>query len=131
MDSWNIDHIVYDDYFNYELDMIETMLVKQEWRVTRGVSASRHHNSQCRTFIKHDLLEGYQCFWNDYFIEPPMYMLNVYMRMFQMGHGLFVWIHSAVEVYNDYFIQKRDSSEGSDCLPFRRWLQQLRCSHIG
>jgi hypothetical protein len=72
-------------------------------------------SSQCnvvqRRYIERDHLQGHERLFLDYFAESPVYTPNLFRRRFRMRHSLFLRIQSAVEGYDDYFIQKKDSAQ--------------------
>ena len=71
-------------------------------------------SSQCdtvqRRYIERDHLQGHERLFLDYFAKSPVYPPNIFWRRFQMRRSLFLRIQSAVEGYDDYFIQKKDNA---------------------
>ncbi|KAF5448017.1 hypothetical protein F2P56_033525 [Juglans regia] len=75
-----------------------------------GESSRHHGNRQPRKFLRRDHIQGHECLFRDYFSENPVYPSNLFRRRFRMSRPLFLRILNEVEVYEPYFVQRRDNA---------------------
>ncbi|XP_047306460.1 uncharacterized protein LOC124909874 [Impatiens glandulifera] len=88
-------------------DMIQILAFKRE---REKLEAQGENSRQSRTSIDRDTLQGHQRLFNDYFATPPVFPDQIFRRRFRMRRELFMRIHSAVEVHDPYFQQKRNAA---------------------
>ncbi|KAK9996092.1 hypothetical protein SO802_020778 [Lithocarpus litseifolius] len=76
-------------------------------RILKGSTSRRKH----RRYIERDRLADHKRLYLDYFSDTPVYPPNLFRRRFRMSQSLFLRIQSKVEIYEPYFIQKRDNAQ--------------------
>ena len=84
-----------------------------------------------RTCIRRNHLEGHQRLINDYFAEPSVYPPHIFRKRFRMHRHLFLRIRSAIEVYDPYFVQRRDAYGRLGLSSFQKMIAALRMLAYG
>ena len=73
-------------------------------------SSNHHENRPRRRFIRRNHNLGNERLFRDYFAENPVYPSNLFRRRFRMSRPLFLRILREVELYEPYFVQRRDNA---------------------
>ena len=96
-----------------ELDDETTVLVAAAAveHATQSTNYDAHHGGSIlnhRTINRHRL-DGHNRLYQDYFAENSIYSEHVFRRRFRMRRPLFFGIQAAVELYDNYFVQRRNA----------------------
>ena len=89
-----------------ELKLTLVVAIEEERLNNERGSTSHCGSVHGRIFISHDILQGLDRLFHDYFAETPVYSPNLFRRKFRMNRSLFLRIHSVIETHEPYFIQK-------------------------
>jgi len=79
-----------------------------------------------RRVINRERQQGHERLVKDYFSENPIYNDELFRRRFRMRRSLFLRIVEAVEVHDEFFIQKRDAAMVLGLSPFQKVTAAIR-----
>lgn len=84
-----------------------------------------------RRFIRRDREGNHRQLWRDYFAENCTYPADHFHRRFRMRKELFLRILKDVETYDNYFVQKKDSTGRLGCSSIQKVTTAIRILAYG
>ena len=110
-----------------EVEMIIRFAIEEEHLNSSGGSRPRRR----RTFIRGDFVQATEKIFRDYFVEPPLYPLNIFRRRFRMSRSLFLRIKSMLEATKPYFVQRRNVTGRLGLSSFQKMTAAIRMLAYG
>ena len=101
--------ILYDSDSDDELEMVTTCAIEMNKLNSEESSGVRRGSIQGHSVILRNRVQGHERLYRDYFVEPPIYPLNLFRRRFRMNRTLFLRILLMVENYDPYFVQTKNA----------------------
>ena len=101
--------ILHDSDSDDELEMVTTCAIEINKLNSEESSGVRRGSVQGHSVIFRNRVQGHERLYRDYFVEPPIYPLNLFRRRFRMNRTLFLRILFMVENYDPYFVQTKNA----------------------
>ena len=83
-------------------------LAAAQFHATKAADGKHVGSSLGRRYIYRDRVFGNERLYKDYFSANPVYPSNLFRRRFRMNRSLFLHILNAIQLHDDYFVQKND-----------------------
>ncbi|XP_020262857.1 uncharacterized protein LOC109838841 [Asparagus officinalis] len=97
-----------DDNIDNKYEELLLAQIEEKGRANQSSRGGHCGSIMGHRIVNHDLIEGHERLYRDYFANPPKYEDRLFRRRFRMNQALFMRIHDVVVAHDTSFVQKRN-----------------------